>query len=243
MKYLFFLDETGDHGLNYIDNNFPVFFLCGVKIREDCYPQIISSANSLKRKYFGSEEVIFHSRDIRKKDKEFAKLFNEEINLNFLQDLSCYIAESRFTILGSGVDKRKHIKKYGRVAYEPYGLALSFIIERLVFQCESLPDCDSIDVYIEMRGGKEDKVLLSKYNSIRSHGTYYVPAERIQKAISRFEFVQKKDNDIGIQLADLVAYPIARNYLNPAIESIPYAVCKDKIIRSSKKRNGVKFFP
>lgn len=29
MKYYLFLDETGDHGLSYIDRNFPIFLLCG----------------------------------------------------------------------------------------------------------------------------------------------------------------------------------------------------------------------
>jgi len=34
MKYFFFLDETGDHGLDFIDKNFPLFLLCGCLIRE-----------------------------------------------------------------------------------------------------------------------------------------------------------------------------------------------------------------
>lgn len=27
MKYKYFLNETGDHGLNYVDKNFPIFLL------------------------------------------------------------------------------------------------------------------------------------------------------------------------------------------------------------------------
>ena len=27
--YYLYLDETGDHGLSYIDHNFPIFLLCG----------------------------------------------------------------------------------------------------------------------------------------------------------------------------------------------------------------------
>lgn len=243
MKYLFFLDETGDHGLTYIDRNFPVFFLSGVKIKESDYPDIIRSADNLKTKYFSTTDVVFHSRDIRKKDKDFAILFDENINQSFLDDLTSFVGNSAFKIIGSGVDKRKHIKKYGKAAQDPYGLSLSFIIERLVYQCEKVHDCDSIEIFIEKRGEKEDAILLSQYNIIRDNGTYYVDAERIQRAISRFEFVGKKNNDIGIQLADLVGYPIARHYLDPSSVQIPYSVCKNKIISISRSKNGVKFFP
>jgi len=33
-KYYFFMDETGDHGLSFVDPNFPIFLLCGVLFEE-----------------------------------------------------------------------------------------------------------------------------------------------------------------------------------------------------------------
>jgi len=45
MKYHFFLDETGDHGLSYIDRNFPLFLLCGCLFREDSLLAGKSNAN------------------------------------------------------------------------------------------------------------------------------------------------------------------------------------------------------
>jgi len=34
-KYYFFLDETGDHGLTYVDPDFPLFLLCGSLFSEN----------------------------------------------------------------------------------------------------------------------------------------------------------------------------------------------------------------
>ena len=37
MNYYCFLDETGDHGLSFVDKNFPLFLLCGCITKEDAY--------------------------------------------------------------------------------------------------------------------------------------------------------------------------------------------------------------
>lgn len=76
MKYYFFLDETGDHGLTYIDKNFPIFLLCGCLFREDALRQTEDSLNDFKLKYFKTTKVIIHSREIRKCEGAFQILFD-----------------------------------------------------------------------------------------------------------------------------------------------------------------------
>lgn len=75
-KTYLFIDESGDHGLTKIDTDFPVFLLCGVLIKEADYEKIRQDINVLKHSLWGNKEVIFHSRDIRKCEKEFQKLFD-----------------------------------------------------------------------------------------------------------------------------------------------------------------------
>ena len=67
----FFIDESGDHGLTKINTDFPVFLLCGVLIKEEDYETVRQAINRLKHSIWGNKEVIFHSRDIRKCEKEF----------------------------------------------------------------------------------------------------------------------------------------------------------------------------
>ena len=70
-KTYLFIDESGDHGLTKINNEFPVFSLSGVLTSEKDYAEIISKMNELKLKIWGHEKIILHSRDIRKCDNEF----------------------------------------------------------------------------------------------------------------------------------------------------------------------------
>lgn len=46
--YHFFLDETGDHGLTFVDENFPVFVLAGCLFENSEYIKISEKINMLK---------------------------------------------------------------------------------------------------------------------------------------------------------------------------------------------------
>ena len=76
MKYYLYIDESGDHGLTMLNQDFPVFLLCGVIISATDYEEIRKSLNVIKHALWGIKEVIFHSRDIRKCEKEFSVLFD-----------------------------------------------------------------------------------------------------------------------------------------------------------------------
>ncbi len=79
MKYYFFLDETGDHGLDFIDKNFPLFLLCGCLLREDHLAKLEKEVNAFKLKYFKTANVVLHSREIRRCEGSFQILFDLRI--------------------------------------------------------------------------------------------------------------------------------------------------------------------
>ncbi len=246
MKYFFFLDETGDHGLNYVDNNFPLFLLCGCLIREDHLKALEKTVNSFKQNYFKTEKVILHSRDIRKCEGAFQILFDLIIKAAFYKDLNLILENGEYTIIGSGIDKNEHIKKYGKGAKDPYSLALSFVIERLIFCLDKTDNDSTIEILVEERGRKEDNMLLSHFNSTMDRGTFFVKSARLKNKIIRFGFHSKKENIIGLQIADLCAYPLARNILNPDEPYMPFQVIKNKIYCNAKGEYmgwGLKVFP
>ena len=89
--YFLFLDESGDHGLNKIDPDFPIFVLCGVIMSEQEYRLGVDAKfTQLKERIWGDKEVVFHSRDIRKWQKEFSLLIDPNIRQDFLQSLLHY---------------------------------------------------------------------------------------------------------------------------------------------------------
>lgn len=70
MNYYLFIDESGDHGLANIDPAFPVFVLCGILISHKNYIILDDSFNTIKEELWNNRKVIFHSRDIRKCEKD-----------------------------------------------------------------------------------------------------------------------------------------------------------------------------
>jgi len=86
MEYKCFLDETGDHGLSYIDENFPLFLLSACLYDESSFRKTEEEINSFKQKFFGTTKVILHSRDIRRCNGAFQILFDDKIKKISIQN-------------------------------------------------------------------------------------------------------------------------------------------------------------
>lgn len=100
-----------------------------------------------------------------------------------------------------------------------------------------------LEVFVEKRGKKEDNNLLKYYNEVLDRGTYYVNPKRMKSFFKACHFEWKKENINGLQLSDLVAYPISRHVLDPNAVNFAYDIIESKIFRKNKKRYGIKVFP
>ena len=129
-----------------------------------------------------------------------------------------------YTVFASAIRKDRYIRKYGKLSNDVYELALSFIVERTVFYIDTLTDENTqLHIIIEKRGKKEDKKLQEHFQRLMARGTGYVSAARLKELNIKITFRDKKENVNGLQLADLLAYPIARyvidnNRANPAFD-------------------------
>ena len=242
----FFMDETGDHGLTFIDENFPIFLLAGCLFESEEYEKITREIHDFKQEFFNTNEVILHSRDIRKCEGAFQILFNLELKKKFYERLNSIISNANFTTIAVAIDKKKHIEKYGKIAGDPYTICLSYILERLIFSTDQNHEASTVSITIEKRGKKEDKQLLSHYNSVTDRGTYHVNANRFKQRIADFSMMAKKDNNVGLQIADLCAYPIARHILNSEEPYVPFKIIENKFRKGSNGKIegfGLKVFP
>lgn len=245
-RYSFFLDEAGDHGLSFVDPNFPLFLLAGSLFEEAESKRLEKEINNFKKEFLGTTEVILHSRDIRKCEGAFQILFDLKIKERFYNKLNNIIAKADFSIIGAGVSKEEHIKKYGKGARDPYAISLGFVMERLIFCLDTKSPLATVDIKIEKRGKREDKQLLDQYNSILDRGTYYVDSQRLRNKINSFESFFKRDNITGLQIADLCAYPLARHILNPKEPYVSFQIIEKKLYcnRDGKYEGyGLKIFP
>lgn len=142
------------------------------------------------------------------------------------------------------IKKQEFIDKYGKLADDPYELSLSFLLERVLMEV----DCggNSVDVMIESRGVREDAILLKRYNQLIDLGTSHVTPNQFQARFSGAAFKRKRENDCGLQIADLCAYPVARRVLSPREPYPAYDIVATKFRR--KKGGGylgygLKVFP
>lgn len=243
-KYYLFIDESGDHGLARLDPSFPVFLLCGLICSEENYFNMRDEINKLKNSLWGNKEVILHSRDIRKHEKEFQIFFDMEKKELFYTELNKIIQQSTYRILASAIDKEKYIKKYGRLSNDVYEVALSFIIERAIFSMDEIRvDSKQLDIIIEKRGKKEDKQLDEHFQRLLARGTGFVTSERLKEINVKIHFRDKKDNINGLQMADLLAYPIARYVMDTKRANPAFDVLESKIYTKGEKRYGLKIYP
>jgi hypothetical protein len=65
-KYYLYIDECGDQNLENFNPEFPIFTLCGVLVSRENRKKLEAAFNAFKQEFWGNEEVIIHSRDIRR---------------------------------------------------------------------------------------------------------------------------------------------------------------------------------
>ncbi len=246
-NYFLFLDESGHHGLKTIRQEFPILLLSGILIEENYYTNtVIPVVNKFKEKYFTNKNVILHSRDIRKWQKDFQVLGDIKLRHNFYNDLDKILQDLNFKVIASAILKDELIKQYGPRANNPYDLSLTFILERAVFYTDQI-NCKKINVIAEARGKKEDNSLHHQYQVVINHGTKFVSTKRFKNRFNDIDFKKKKDNTIGLQISDLVAYPLATKILFPKRENLAFKTIEPKIYRPFKEEDylgyGLKIFP
>lgn len=65
--HLVFVDESGDHGLEHVSQDYLVFVLLFAIFRKDDYVQrVCRNIQQLKLKFWGHDEVVLHEHELRK---------------------------------------------------------------------------------------------------------------------------------------------------------------------------------
>ncbi len=188
-----------------------------------------------KYRFFGHEGIILHSHEIRKRYGPFAILNDPAIRAPFLQGISDFMTASDYSLILSGIHKQAHKNRYGEYAANPYELALTFALERLLRGLRRrghLPDTRVI-ILAEARGKREDAELELSFLKTITEGTSFVGRDQFAAYPMRLVFVTKAMNVVGLQLADLVTYPAARHMLrrtepNPAYSTFEGKIWSDK---------------
>lgn len=207
-RWVIFCDECGDHALAKIDPDFPLFLLSMVLVeREEYVQRIVPALARFKLKWFDHEGVNLHSYEIRKIRPPFAFLARRESREAFHASLARMMADLPYRAFVVAVRKDRLLALRGTGAENPYDLALSRGMESVRSWIAQHGGGETAWV-VEARGRREDRQLEETWSAIHEGRTDIPRGETL-------EFVPGRDNVAGLQLADLIGYPVARRILNP----------------------------
>jgi len=240
--YIVYVDESGDHSLSSIDDEYPVFILvfC-IFLKEDYFKLISPAIQELKFRYFGHDMVILHEHDIKKAKGSFKFLIDKERRESFYRDIAAIIEQSSFTVIACCIRKNELIRQYC-YPNNPYEVAMKFGLERVYkFMKKKRQSEKLLHIIAESRGNKENGEFTSSFQRVCNQDNF----DEINLPFE-LKIADKKCNSCGLQIADLIARPIGRYVVNPAQSNQAYEVIKNKLDRDHFGKTdgfGLKIFP
>ena len=230
--YIVYADESGDHGLVSIDPEYPVFALTFCMIRKSDYTDtVVPAIQRFKFDFWGHDAVVLHEHDIRKSKGDFAILMADpDLRARFYQRLNGLIESAPITLFASVIDKLRLKEKYTK-PWNPYRIALLFCMERLLFNLlQNNQAGKTVYIMFESRGKKEDRELETEFHRIRNNDENWGYLEPdFQSVVFNIRFINKTANSTGLQLADLMARPIALHTFRPEQPNRAYEIIEPKL--------------
>lgn len=240
--YIVYVDESGDHGLQSTDPNYPIFVLAFCIFEKSVYVRKITpSVQEFKFKHFGHDMIVLHSHEIRKTEGSFKFLINAERRAEFIADMNTLMQIAEFKIIASVIRKDEFKGRFGDVS-NPYHIAMKFGLEQLDRYLKSKNQHDGTTfVVFESRGKKEDDELELEFRRVCDGNN-----DRNQSFPFSAMIANKQINSCGLQLADLVARPIGLKILRPDQPNRAYDIIEPKIHRNPAgeiRGWGLKIYP
>lgn len=222
-NFVVYVDESGDHGMQTLDPNYPIFVLAFCVFYKRHYSEkVVPALHKFKFNHFGHDLVVLHEHEIRKEKGDF-RFFNRLHKHQFISELTSIIEHSNFILISCVIDKTR-LRERGEADNNPYHLALGFCLETLYqFLQEKNQDGALTHIVVECRGKKEDNELELEFRRI-CDGTNRLGISLPFDII----FADKKVDSPGLQLADLVARPVGMSVLRPEQENRAFEVLKRK---------------
>jgi hypothetical protein len=225
-----YLDESGNHDLVRIDQQYPMFVLGGVIVDADYADgEMAERVANFKREVFGSPDIILHTAEIARNKNAFECLKHPAKRQEFYTALNNVMRTLRYKVVACAINKTAHLERYGWSAVDPYWLSLQVLVERFCYEIGN--KAHQGEIIAECRRPDLDKQLRAAYRSIQ---TRYLDHTTIAARISGLTCVPKTANLAGLQIADLVVSPIGRYVLGKPTKEDFEIVC-------GKFRGGANF--
>jgi len=227
MSKILFLDESGDHNLTVIDSKHPIFVLGGVVVdKKYAEGEMTNCLNSFKKNLFGTDKITLHTADFSRQKNGFERMKEREFCEKFYRELNQLISDLDITILACAIKKEQHMARYGLDAIDPYHLSLRILVERFCFELNE--NSTTGQIVAEGRDATLDRQLDLAYLDLKVSGTRFIKASEIANKIDYLAIKKKEDALAGLEIADAIVTPIARNILNKS-SRIDFNIIRQKM--------------
>jgi len=186
--------------------NSGVYILSGCVIDNGARQNLKILSDQIKYKFWERTDIVFHSREIGRKEGDFAILKDNAIRKSFEKNLFRILnfgGYRMFFVLVDLVEAKKQNWKEEKIYQE----TTRIMVENFILSLLASGNCRG-RIVVESATSKKDFYFHDSANYFLSGGIPKLGAnyEDIQKVLTELSFVTKKNHDIEEQIADLLAY-------------------------------------
>lgn len=190
-----------------------------------------------------------HEPDLRRRKGRF----RGEFGLAAINTLGPVLKSLDFGAVAVVVHRADYVADYGvgpidtSLPEHAYLMALDFLMERCLFAIDSQFGGGRAEVVAESRGPKEDAQLQHEFARLHLEGTSYISASWFRQQLRPgIKFMAKRENNTGLQIADLLARPVGVKVADPGSDPPWWDVFRPKLCKGSETKHslvGLKIVP
>lgn len=229
LEYILYLDESskiisGEH----------LFCVGGIIIdRKEYEENAISGMIKIKNKFWNNKDVVLHYSKMLRNAGEFSILKDFKIRGNFWNDIRQYVQNLNCCVVGAYINNTLFGQLFDNKNL-PYHACVYDIINTYIYFLHEHKSQGSI--VFESRNGTDNKTIWNIFDNILSNGTNLFDKESVNKHLTTIGFVNKKENNCGLQIADIVPYKLLESLDEKQKDS--YNLRKTILAKRLKAKNG-----
>lgn len=232
MKNMYlFIDESG--GGNPKGGKSECYIVCGCLVLSHKRDEIKIKADQIKFKYWGRTDVIFHSKEIGRKEGAFKILKDKKVAEEFYSDLFNFLSTSTIQLFIALVDQKKALKENWN-SQKVYKETADIIIKNFILALIASGEVRG-KLIIESATAEKDFIYHKAAGFYLSNGIkdLSITFKDVQDVLTEVSFVTKKNHDIEEQIADLMAYGAKLKFIKKKqTEMNTYQIGISKIMNS-----------
>jgi len=206
-----FIDESGDPNPRVPRSE--VYILAGCMTDEYSREKLKIGSDQIKFKFWSRTNIIFHSREIGRKEGDFKILKDPKVYKEFKKDLFNFLNKNSYQMFFVLVDKKKALSRNWN--------------DRKVYTETSFAIIRNFILSLVAQGNAKGRLVVEAATSLKDFyfhkaASYFLSAglpevgisyQTVQDVLTEISFVTKKNHDIEEQISDLLAFGAKLKFL------------------------------